>query len=50
MHINIFWAYGTYQTPWMEVPPYEGDPRLQPLRRSFGPDDLIPELKAACVD
>ena len=45
-----FWTYGTYQTSWMEVPPYEGDPGLQPMRRSFGPDDLVPELKAAGVD
>ena len=25
-------AYGTYQTSWMEVPPYAGDPSIQPLR------------------
>ncbi len=44
-----FWTYGTYQTSWMEVPPYAGDPSFRPLRRSFGPDDLMPELKAAGV-
>jgi L-fuconolactonase len=44
-----FWTYGTYQTSWMEVPPYAGDPAFQPLRRSFQPDDLEPELKAAGV-
>jgi L-fuconolactonase len=44
-----FWNYGTYQTSWMEAPPYAGDPAFQPLRRSFRPDDLMPELKAAGV-
>ena len=44
-----FWTYGTYQTSWMEVPPYAGDPVFQPLRRSFQPDDLVPELKATGV-
>ena len=44
-----FWTYGTYQTSWMEVPPYAGDPTFQPLRRSFQLDDLIPELNAAGV-
>jgi L-fuconolactonase len=44
-----FWTYGTYQTSWMEVPPYSGDPAFEPLRRSFQPDDLIPELKAVGV-
>jgi predicted TIM-barrel fold metal-dependent hydrolase len=29
-----FWTYGTYQTSWMEAPPYAGDPAFQPLRRS----------------
>jgi hypothetical protein len=23
-----FWTYGTYQTSWMEKPPYAGDPAL----------------------
>src|SRR5262245_45485391 len=45
-----FWTYGTYQTSWMEMPPYAGDSVLQPLRRSFEPDDLAPELQAAGVD
>ena len=36
-----FWTYGTYQTSWMEAPPYAGDPAFQPLRRSFRPDDLV---------
>ena len=44
-----FWAYGTYQTSWMERPPYAGDPALAPIRRSFGPEDLLPELEAAGV-
>jgi L-fuconolactonase len=46
MHI---WIYGTYQTSWMEVPPYADDAAFQPLRRSFEPDDLAPELQAAGV-
>jgi predicted TIM-barrel fold metal-dependent hydrolase len=37
-----FWTYGTYQTSWMEVPPYAGDSAFQPLRRSFAPHDLAP--------
>jgi predicted TIM-barrel fold metal-dependent hydrolase len=41
-----FWKYGTYQTSWMEKPPYAGDPALGPIRRSFGPADLEPELHA----
>jgi L-fuconolactonase len=44
-----FWTYGTYQTSWMEVPPYAGDSAFEPLRRSFQPDDLLPELQAAGV-
>ncbi len=44
-----FWTYGTYQTSWMEMPPYAGDLAFQPLRRSFAPDDLMPELKAAGI-
>lgn len=44
-----FWTYGTYQTSWMEAPPYAGDPAFAPLRRSFRPDDLLPELEAAGV-
>jgi L-fuconolactonase len=44
-----FWTYGTYQTSWMEAPPYAGDAAFQPLRRSFQPDDLAPELQAAGV-
>jgi L-fuconolactonase len=42
-----FWTYGTYQTSWMEAPPYTGDPAFEPLRRSFGPDDLLPEISRA---
>ncbi|MBO0682075.1 MAG: amidohydrolase family protein [Candidatus Dormibacteraeota bacterium] len=45
-----FWTYGTYQTSWMEAPPYAGDPALRPLRRSFRPADLVAELEAAGVD
>jgi len=44
-----FWTYGTYQTSWMDVPPYAGNPAFQTLRRSFQPDDLMPELKATGV-
>jgi L-fuconolactonase len=44
-----FWTYGSYQTSWMEAPPYAGDPAFEPLRRSFQPDDLEPELEAAGV-
>jgi len=44
-----FWTYGTYQTSWMEVPPYAGDPAFEPLRRSFQPADLAPKLKAAGI-
>jgi len=44
-----FWTYGTYQTSWMEVPPYAGDPAFQALRRSFQPTDLTPELKVSGV-
>lgn len=44
-----FWAYGTYQTSWMEAAPYAGDPAFAPLRRSFAPGDLAPELQAAGV-
>jgi L-fuconolactonase len=45
-----FWSYGTYQTSWMEKPPYVGDPAFEPLRRSFTPADLEPQLQAAGVD
>ena len=44
-----FWTYGTYQTSWMEAPLYAGDPAFQPLRRSFQPADLTPELTASGV-
>ena len=44
-----FWTYGTYQTSWMDAPPYAGDPVFEPLRRSFQPADLVPELNAAGV-
>ena len=44
-----FWTYGCYQTSWMEVPPYAADSAFHPLRRSFKPDDLAPELRAAGV-
>ena len=45
-----FWTYGTYQTSWMEAPAYAGDPVFEPLRRSFEPDDLLPEIEAAGID
>src|SRR5262249_41120476 len=44
-----FWTYGSYQTSWMDERPYAGDCKLDPLRRSFQPDDLMPELKPAGV-
>ena len=44
-----FWTYGTYQTSWMEAAPYAGDPSFAPLRRSFEPGDLEPELRAAGI-
>jgi L-fuconolactonase len=44
-----FWSYGTYQTSWMDAPPYAGVSAFQPLRRSFEPHDLAPELQAAGV-
>jgi predicted TIM-barrel fold metal-dependent hydrolase len=44
-----FWTYGTYQTSWMEAPPYAGDPLFLRLRRSFQPADLKPELNAAVI-
>jgi len=44
-----FWVYGTYQTSWMEMPPYAGDPTFKPIRRSFHPHDLRPELIAVGV-
>jgi predicted TIM-barrel fold metal-dependent hydrolase len=44
-----FWVYGTYQTSWMEKPPYAGDTAFEPLRRSFTPADLEPQLCAAGV-
>jgi L-fuconolactonase len=44
-----FWNYGTYQTSWVEKPPYAGDPAFAQTQRSFGPADLQPELQAAGV-
>jgi L-fuconolactonase len=44
-----FWLYGTYQTSWMEVPPYADDPVFTPIRRSFQPHDLWPEMEAVGV-
>lgn len=44
-----FWTYGTYQTSWIEKPPYAGDPAFEPLRRSFMPADLEPHRQAAGV-
>jgi L-fuconolactonase len=45
-----FWTYGTYQTSWMEAPPYAGDRAFLPLRRSFQPSDLRPDLRASGID
>src|SRR5262245_29118618 len=44
-----FWHYGTYQTSWMDVPPYAGDPVITPIRRTFEPHDLWPEIQAVGV-
>jgi L-fuconolactonase len=44
-----FWDYGTYRTSWIEKPPYAGDPVFAPIRQSFVPTDLQPELEAARV-
>lgn len=38
-HVHL-WKAGSLQTQWMEKPPYRGDPKWQPLRASFGPEDL----------
>jgi predicted TIM-barrel fold metal-dependent hydrolase len=45
-----FWRYQTYETSWMEVPPHAGDPLFAPIRRSFEPPDLLPELQRAAKD
>jgi predicted TIM-barrel fold metal-dependent hydrolase len=44
-----FWTFAIYQTSWMEVPHYARDPAFQILWRSFQPNALMPELKAAGV-
>jgi L-fuconolactonase len=44
-----FWTYGSYQTSWMEEQPYAGDREFESLRRSFEPEDLMPELTSAGV-
>jgi L-fuconolactonase len=44
-----FWVYGTYQTSWMKVLPYAGDPAFEPIWRSFQPHDLWSELTAVGV-
>lgn len=44
-----FWHFGSYQTSWMDKPPYAGDPTFQPIARDFGPHDLRAELDAADV-
>ena len=44
-----FWEYDTRQTSWMDVPPYAGDPAFAPIRRSFRPADLIPQLRDSGV-
>lgn len=44
-----FWRNGSYQTSWMEEPPYSGDSAFAPLRRDFGPDELRAELDDAGV-
>src|SRR5262245_6629967 len=45
-----FWTYGTYQTSWMDRPPYTGNQAFTPLRRSFTPADLAPSLKVSGID
>jgi hypothetical protein len=41
---------GSLQTQWMEKPPYRGDPKWQPLRASFRPDDLQALMEANGID
>ena len=44
-----FGTYGTYQTSWMEQAPYRGNSAFAPVRRSFEPAELAPELDAIGV-
>ncbi len=45
-----FWRHGSYQTSWMDEPPYAGDAAFAPLRRDFGPEPLRAAMDAAGVD
>jgi putative phosphoribosyl transferase len=49
MHISISGPTAPIKLPGWRAPPYAGDWAFQPLRRSFEPDDLTPELQAAGV-
>lgn len=48
-HVHL-WEAGSLQTQWMEKPPYRGDPRWQPLRASFRPEDLRALMDANRID
>lgn len=48
-HVHL-WAAGSLQTEWMEKPPYRGDPKWQPLRASFRPQDLQALMAANGID
>ncbi len=48
-HVHL-WEAGSLQTQWMDKPPYRGDPKWQPLRASFGPEDLQALMDANGVD
>ncbi len=48
-HVHI-WEAGSLQTQWMEKPPYQGDPKWEPLRATFRPADLEALMGASGVD
>lgn len=48
-HVHL-WEAGSLQTQWMDKPPYRGDPKWQPLRASFRPEDLQQLLEANGLD
>lgn len=45
-----FWRFGSYQTSWLDKPPYAGDPAFTPIARDFGPQELCAELETSGVD
>ncbi|MEM9592288.1 MAG: amidohydrolase family protein [Pseudomonadota bacterium] len=48
-HVHL-WEAGSLQTQWMDKPPYRGDPKWQPLRASFRPEDLQALMEANSID